>query len=175
MIPKNLILIKNVIILIYNYFPLMLKFCEFKLLNSISIFFLPHAPLLEARWIDSRVAIQFFHLQAFDCVTRGLLNIYRNLSRNRKGKCFHRIKRDKSFVLVVSFRLFSRRNPLFHIGQVFPFDSIGQRWDCKFFTGGLFRGTTRIVTRLKPRKNLLFKGKINAVSMDPDPRREARE
>lgn len=159
MIPKNLILIKNVIILIYNYFPLMLKFCEFKLLNSISIFSLPHAPLLEARWIDSRVAIQFFHLQAFDCVTRGLLNIYRNLSHNRKGKCFHRIKRDKSFVLVVSFRLFSRRKkpPLSYRASVsIRFDRAEMR--LQIFHGGTFSRDDENCYTFKTAQKLVIQG-----------------
>lgn len=145
MIPKNLILIKNVIILIYNYFPLMLKFCEFKLLNSISIFSLPHAPLLEARWIDSRVAIQFFHLQAFDCVTRGLLNIYHNLSRNRKGKCFHRIKRDNVSCSSFRFDYFLEETPSFISGKCFHSIRSGRDEIANFSRGDFFEGRRELL------------------------------
>lgn len=119
-------------------------------LYSISIFSSP-----PPRWIDSRVAIQFFYLQAFDLRhPRPTADIYRNLS-----KCFHRIKR------VVSFRLFSRRKPfspfLYRASISIRFDRSHREWDeIANFSRGLFRGTTRIVTRLKPRKNLLFKGRL---------------
>lgn len=70
-------------------------------------------------------------------------------------------------MLVISFRLFfspPRRKALY-IEQVFPFDSIsfivtesGMR--LRIFHGNFFEGLMRIITRLKPRKNLLFKGRL---------------
>lgn len=145
--------------MIYNYFPLMLKFCEFKLLNSISIFFLPHAPLLEARWIDSRVAIQFFHLQAFDCVTRGLLNIYRNLSHNRveKENAFTELNaitfRARRFVSII----FSKKPPLSYRASVsIRFDRAEMR--LQIFHGGTFSRDDENCYTFKTAQKLVIQG-----------------
>ena len=102
----------------------MLKFCEFKLLNSISIFSLPHAPLPEAylifiviyRTIEKENAFTELNAIRVSCSSFRFDYFLEETPSFISGKCFHSIRSGRDEIANFSRGdFFEGRRELLHV------------------------------------------------------------